>query len=62
MYVYIKLIHSVVQQKLTQHCKAIIFQKKKRERRKPPNTNNKVRKQMCAQSLSKSSTTRSESG
>ena len=27
MYVYIQLIHFVVQQKLTQHCKAIIFQK-----------------------------------
>ena len=28
MYVYIRLIHIVVQQKLTQHCKANIFQKK----------------------------------
>ena len=26
IYVYIQLIHFVVQQKLTQHCKAIIFQ------------------------------------
>ena len=26
MYVYIKLNHFVVQQKLTQHCKAIILQ------------------------------------
>ena len=60
IYVYIKLIHSVVQQKLTQHCKVIIF--KKKERRKPPNTNNKVRKQMCAQSVSKPSPARPESG
>ena len=29
IYVYIWLIHIVVQQKLTQHCKAIIFQFKK---------------------------------
>ena len=29
MYVCIWLIHSVVQQKLRQHCKAIIFQIKK---------------------------------
>ena len=28
--VYIQLIHTVVQQKLTQHCKAIIFQLKKK--------------------------------
>ena len=26
IYVYIRLIHFVVQQKLTQHCKAIILQ------------------------------------
>ena len=26
MYVYIQLIHFVIQQKLTQHCKAIILQ------------------------------------
>ena len=26
IYVYIQLIHSVVQQKLIQHCKAIILQ------------------------------------
>ena len=26
IYVYIELIHFVVQQKLTQHCKAIILQ------------------------------------
>lgn len=28
IYVYIELIHAVVQQKLTQHCKAIILQLK----------------------------------
>ena len=28
IYVYIQLIHFIVQQKLTQHCKAIIFQLK----------------------------------
>ena len=26
IYVYIRLIHFVVQQKLTEHCEAIIFQ------------------------------------
>ena len=26
IYVYVKLIHSVIQQKLTHHCKAIILQ------------------------------------
>ena len=26
IYVYIRLIHSVIQHELTQHCKAIIFQ------------------------------------
>ena len=26
LYVYIQLIHVVIQQKLTQHCKAIILQ------------------------------------
>ena len=26
IYIYIQLIHNVVQQKVTQHCKAIIFQ------------------------------------
>ena len=30
IYVYIWLIHFVVQQKLTQHCKATILQKKRR--------------------------------
>ena len=36
IYVYLRLIHVIVQQKPTQHCKAIIlqFKKKKRERRK----------------------------
>ena len=29
IYVYIQLIHDVIQQKSTQHCKAIIFQQKK---------------------------------
>ena len=29
IYVYIELIHFIVQQKLTQHCKAIILQFKK---------------------------------
>ena len=29
IYAYIQLIHTVVQQKLTQHCKAIILQLKK---------------------------------
>jgi len=28
IYIYLELIHAVVQQKLTQHCKAIIFQLK----------------------------------
>ena len=28
IYIYLWLIYDVVQQKLTQHCKAIIFQKK----------------------------------
>ena len=28
IYIYLELIHVVVQQKLTQHCKAIIFQLK----------------------------------
>ena len=28
IYVYIELIHFVVEQKLTQHCKAIILQKR----------------------------------
>ena len=31
IYVYIQLIHFVVQQKLTQHCKANILQYKKKE-------------------------------
>ena len=31
IYVYIELIHFVVQQKLTQHCKAIILQFKKKK-------------------------------
>ena len=30
-YVYTKLIHVVVQQELTQHCRAIIFQFKKKK-------------------------------
>ena len=30
IYVYIYLIHSVIQQKLTRHCKAIILQFKKK--------------------------------
>ena len=30
IYVYIELIHFVVQQKLTQHCKAITLQLKKK--------------------------------
>ena len=29
IYIYLELIHVVVQQKLTQHCKAIILQLKK---------------------------------
>ena len=33
IYVYIELIHFVVQQKLTQHCKAIILQLKKKKKR-----------------------------
>ena len=28
IYVYVQLIHAVVQQKLTQHCKALILQLK----------------------------------
>ena len=32
LYVYIQLIHIVIQQKLTQHCKAIILLKKKKKR------------------------------
>ena len=32
-YVYTKLIHVVVQQELTQHCRAIIFQFKKKRNR-----------------------------
>ena len=31
LYVYIQLIHIVIQQKLTQHCKAIILLKKKKK-------------------------------
>ena len=31
---YTELIHAVVQQKLTQHCKAIIFQFKKQTKKK----------------------------
>ena len=34
MYVYIWLINFVVQQKLAQHCEAIILQFKKRDREK----------------------------
>ena len=33
IYVYIQLIHFVVQQKLTQHCKATIHQKRKKDNR-----------------------------
>ena len=33
-YVYLGLIHNVVQQKPTQHCKAIIFQFKKKKQNK----------------------------
>ena len=32
MYIYIQVIHFIVQQKLTQCCKAIILQKKKKPR------------------------------
>ena len=32
IYVYIQLIHFTVQQKLTQHCKAIILPPKKRKK------------------------------
>ena len=35
IYVYIELIHFVVQQKLTQHCKAIILQFKKKRSDSP---------------------------
>ena len=42
IYVYIQLIHFVIQQKLTQHCKAIILQKrlkqKNKTKQKTPNT------------------------
>ena len=31
IHVYIQLIHFIVQQKLTQHCKAIILQFKKKK-------------------------------
>ena len=34
-YAYTELIHAVVQQKLTQHCKAIILQFKKKKERDP---------------------------
>ena len=34
MHEYVELIHFTVQQKLAQHCKAIIFQQKKKERKK----------------------------
>ena len=34
IHVYLQLIHAVVQQKLTQHCKAIILQLKKKKKRK----------------------------
>ena len=34
IYVYIELIHFVVQQKLTQHCKAIILQLKKKKKKR----------------------------
>ena len=30
--VYLQLIHFVIQQKLTQHCEAIILQKKKKKK------------------------------
>ena len=32
MYVHLQLIHFVVQQKLTQHCKAVILQLKKKKK------------------------------
>ena len=34
MYAYIQLIHAVVQQKLTQHCKATIVQLKNKLKKK----------------------------
>ena len=34
IYVYLYLIHIVVQQKLTQHCKAIILQSKLKKKKK----------------------------
>ena len=34
IYVYIQPIHFIVQQKLTQHCKAILSQLKKKKKKK----------------------------
>ena len=36
MYVHLQLIHFVVQQKLTQHCKAVILQLKKKNQSDAP--------------------------
>ena len=33
LYMYLQLIHGVLQQKLTQHCKAVILQFKKKEQK-----------------------------
>ena len=37
MYLYLPLIHTVVQQKLTQHCKAVILKKKKKKNQEERN-------------------------
>ena len=34
LYMYLQLIHGILQQKLTQHCKAVILQLKKKKNRK----------------------------
>ena len=34
LYMYLQLIHGVLQQKLTQHCKAVILQFKKKRTEK----------------------------
>ena len=39
IYVYIYLIHFVIQQKLTHHCKAIILHKDVKKKRKQGNKN-----------------------
>ena len=41
IHVYISVIHLVVRQKLTQHCKAVILKKKKRKKRKKRNCSGK---------------------